>query len=84
MKSSFSYKRLIRSPSADAAKLLVNFIMTPERQESLNGQGFASSPLPNIPGTLQPKDMHVLGMDPVLNQNDVDAWDKKFKEVFNR
>lgn len=75
---------LEKSKRQDAAKLLLNFIMTPEGQESLNGQGFASSPLPGVPGTLQPKDMHVLGMDPVLTQPDVDAWNKKFKEIFNR
>ena len=65
----------------DAALLFTDFLMTPEGQEALNGNGFAASVLPDIPGTIQPESIFLLGDEP---RTDVEAMNARFAEVFGR
>ena len=82
--SFFTASVLENARRPDAALLFMNFLMTPAGQEALNGSGFASSPLPDVPGTLNPPDMFVLGEPPVLTEAEVDAWNTRFKDIFKR
>ena len=65
----------------DAALVLTDFMLTPEGQEAMNGDGYAASVLPNIPGTIQPTNVFLLGDEP---QTDLAAVNAHFAEVFGR
>lgn len=65
----------------NAARVFMDFILTPEGQSALNGEGDGASALPNIPGALDISKFRVL--QPNKFPKDVrDKWRAEFERIF--
>jgi iron(III) transport system substrate-binding protein len=67
----------------NAARVFLDFAMTPEGQEALNGDGGSASPLPGIKGTLDLSEYRILESKR-FTQAVVDDWSKKFEQYFRQ
>jgi iron(III) transport system substrate-binding protein len=65
----------------DAARVFLDFLMSPEGQEAVNGNDYGGSPLENIPGTVDTSGMTILD-DSTFGPAKVDEWSKKFDQLF--
>ena len=71
------------SKRPNAAGVFLDFAMTPEGQEALNGEGGSASPLPNVKGTLDLAEYRILESKR-FTQAVVDEWAKKFEQYFRK
>ena len=78
----FAGAALQKSKRPNAAAVFIDFMMTPEGQEELNGDGFgASEGLPNVPGALN-LDGLVMMDSAKLTPDVVARWDAKLAALF--
>lgn len=77
----WSVAALKNSKRPEAARLFVDFVMSPEGQTALNGDGNAASPLKGIQGAYDISDFKVLQPEK-FTQKVRDDWKVKFDKMF--
>jgi iron(III) transport system substrate-binding protein len=65
----------------DAASVFLDFLMSAEGQEALNGNDYGGSPLGAIPGSVDTSGMTILN-DVTFGPKKVDEWAARFDELF--
>lgn len=65
----------------DAARVFLDFLMSPEGQTAVNGNGYGGSPLKNIPGSVSTEGMTILD-DFTFGPEKVKEWSNRFDDLF--
>lgn len=74
---------LEKSERKGPAQTFVDFVLSPEGQEALNGDGNGGSPIQEVPGALDTEGMVLL--DPKVTTPDVVArWSDRFDRIFRQ
>jgi iron(III) transport system substrate-binding protein len=76
---------LKKAQRPNAARVFVEFLLSPEGQAAFNGKQFGSSVLPNIPDTLDLSGHEVTLIDPNITSPEVvTEWAARHRELFKR
>lgn len=77
----YSTAVLKKTHRPDAARVFLDFLMSKEGQEALNGDGYSGSVLPGVQGTLDTTGMAVLD-ESKFPPDVIQHWDAQFRSIF--